>query len=126
VIFGSLLLFPADCVASDHDVTRGFVEGHLHIVSPETVELAGGSQPSVTAETYAAYPLVVLTPDNKKVIATVTADATGCFYLALPPGSYLLDVQDRVAKHVRAKPQKFTVSSKETLQINFEMDTGIR
>ena len=82
--------------------------------------------PTVTAQTYAEYPLVILSQDRKKEIARVTADAKGHYHLALPPGEYILDVQDRLRKHVRAKPQPFTVVSNQTVRVNMDMDTGIR
>lgn len=126
LILACLIAFPADSIASDHEAPNGAVEGHFHIVSPQTVDLADGTLPTVTAETYAAYPLVVLSADGKKEIATVTADAKGNYRLSLPPGEYVLDVKDRVRKHVRAKPQKFTVTADHTVQVNLEMDTGIR
>ena len=78
------------------------------------------------AETYAEYPLVVLSEDGKKEIARVTADGDGNYRVALPPGTYILDVQNRVRKHVRAKPQSFTVVSKQTVRVDIDMDTGIR
>jgi hypothetical protein len=36
------------------------------------------------------------------------------------------DVQDRARKHVRAKPQRFTVVSKQTVHVDMDIDTGIR
>lgn len=102
------------------------VEGNLHIYSPKTVELADSTAATVTAETYAEYPLVVLSHDQKKTIKTVTADGKGRYRLALPPGSYVLDVQDRLRKHVRAKPQPFTVTADQTVHLDMDMDTGIR
>jgi hypothetical protein len=105
---------------------KGFLEGQLHIYSPKTAELADGNAPTVTAGTYAEYPLVVLTQDTKNQIAIVKANEKGHYRVALPPGVYLLDVQDRARKHVRAKPQPFTVAPNQTVQVNMEMDTGIR
>src|SRR2546430_5367741 len=51
----------------------GFVEGHLKIISPREVELANGTPASITAESYAEYPLIILSRDEKKEIARVTA-----------------------------------------------------
>ncbi|MFL6545461.1 MAG: hypothetical protein ACJ8LM_09825, partial [Candidatus Udaeobacter sp.] len=76
----------------------GFVEGHLKIISPREVELANGTPASITAESYAEYPLIILSRDEKKEIARVTADANGNYRLALPPGDYILDVQGRPPK----------------------------
>jgi len=112
--------------AAAQAVAPGVLQGQLHIVSSKTVDLANGNVPSFTAETYAEYPLVVLSQDGKKEIAKVTADRSGHYRLVLPPGVYVLDVQDRERKHVRAKPQKFEVVSNRTVRIDMEMDTGIR
>lgn len=90
------------------------------------MKLADEDVPAITAETFAEYPLVVLTPDRKKEIARFAADAKGKYCIALPPGAYVLDVQDRLRKHVRAKPQPFTVVSNQTVRVNMDMDTGIR
>ena len=105
----------------------GFVEGHLKIISPREVELANGTPASITAESYAEYPLIILSRDEKKEIARVTADANGNYRLALPPGDYILDVQGRLPKgHVRAKPQRFTVTSNQIVRVDMDIDTGIR
>ena len=126
LIAGCLFLISVGCTASDNAVSSGFLEGHLRIVSPKTVELADGNAPTVTAETYAEYPLIILSQHGKKEIARVTADRNGNYRIALPPGDYILDVQDRTRKHVRAKPQLFTVVSNQTVRVDMDIDTGIR
>jgi hypothetical protein len=126
LLVGCLFLSPLGCLASDHILQPGTLQGQLHIVSPKTVELADGTAPAATAATYAEYPLVVLSQDGKKKIAKVTADGSGHYQLALPPGVYVLDVQDRARKHVRAKPQEFKVVSNQTVHVDVDMDTGIR
>src|SRR5437762_13640813 len=96
----------------------GFVEGHLKIISPREVELANGTPASITAGNYAEYPLIILSQDGKKEIARITADGNGNYRIALPPGDYILDAQGRPPKgHVRAKPQRFTVTSNQIAQI---------
>jgi len=104
----------------------GFVEGHLKILSPREVELADGNAPAITAENYAQYPLIILSPGRKKEIARVTADGNGNFRTALPPGDHVLDVQGRARGHVRAKPQRFTVVSNHTVRVDMDIDTGVR
>lgn len=79
-------------------------------------------------QTYAEYPLIIFSKDGKKEkeIARVTADGNGNYRVALPPGAYILDVQDRGRKHIRAKPQRFTVVSNQTVRVDMDVDTGIR
>ncbi len=104
----------------------GVVEGHLKIVSLKEVELADGESPALTVETYSEYPLIVRNHAGELEIARVTADANGNYRVALPPGDYVLDVQGREPKRVRAKPQLFTIVSDQTVRVDLEIDTGIR
>jgi hypothetical protein len=105
---------------------QGFMEGHLKIVSPRVVEPSDNMpRVGVAPESYAKYPLIVLSHDGKKEIAHVTADETGSYRVALPPGAYILDVQDRVAKGIRAKPQSFTVVSGQTVHVEMSIFAGL-
>ncbi len=78
--------------------------------------------PAETAENYADYPLLILTQDGQKEIVRVTADGDGNYRVALAPGHYVLDVQGRVRRHVRAKPQPFTIVSNQTVRIDMHID----
>ena len=98
----------------------------LKIFSMETAKPADGSAQTVTQQTYQEYPLVVLSQNGKRQVAMITADAQGNFRANLAPGTYVLDIQDRVRKHARAKPVTFTVVSGQSVRVNIEMDTGIR
>ena len=105
---------------------QGFVEGHLKIISSREVELADQTPSEGTALNYADYPLVILSRDSKNEIARITADENGNYRVALPPGDYLLDVQDRRRRHVRATPQTFTVVANQIVHVDMNVDTGIR
>jgi hypothetical protein len=104
----------------------GFLAGHLRIISGKEVELADGNAPAITAENYAQHPLIIFSHGGKKEIARVTADGKGNYRTALPPGDYILDVQGRARGHVRAKPQRFTVVSNQTVRVDMDIDTGVR
>ena len=119
-----LLLFAA--AVSIDAAPSGFLEGHLKIFSHKEVELAEETQSKATTGNYLDYPLIVLSGDGKKEIAHVAADENGNYRVALPPGDYVLDVQDGRRRHVRATPQPFTVSSNQTVHVDMTIDTGIR
>ena len=103
------------------------MEGHLKIVSPRAVEPSDEMpRPAVAPETYAKYPMIILSQDGKKEIAHVTPDENGNYHVALLPGAYILDLQDRVAKRIRAKPQPFTVVSDQTVRVDMNIFTGFR
>jgi hypothetical protein len=125
LILGYVILVPVGCMAADN-VAAGFLEGHLRILALKDVELAEGNPPKFSGGNYAEYPLIILSEDQKTEIARITADANGNFRVSLPSGNYVLDVQDRKRRHVRATPQRFTVVSNQTVHIDLDIDTGIR
>jgi hypothetical protein len=53
-------------------------------------------------------------------------DESGNYRVALTPGAYILDVQDRAAKRIYSNPQPFTVVSNQTVSVDMDIDTGIR
>jgi hypothetical protein len=120
----TFLLLPASGLVNA--APQGFVEGHLKIISLKEVELAQGNPPKFSAGNYADYPLIILSQDGKKEIASVTANGDGNHRVALPPGDYVLDVKGRRPGGVRAKPHPFTVISNQTVRVDMDIDTGVR
>jgi hypothetical protein len=104
----------------------GFLEGHLKIISPKEVELADETASKMVAGNYIDYPLVILSRDKQTEVAHVTADEHGNYRMALPPGDYVLDVQNRRRHHVRATPQPFTIAANHTVRVDMAIDTGVR
>ena len=123
LIGAATCLILAGTAASDA-VPPGFLEGNLKVVSPRAVE-PSDAMPRPAFGTNAKYPLIILSQDGEKQIARVTPDESGHYRVALPPGAYVLDVQDRVAKRVRAKPQPFTVVSNQTVRVDMSIFTGL-
>ena len=107
--------------ASIEAAAQGFMEGHLKIVSMRAVEPDEMPTPAVAPETYAEYPLIILSREDKKEVARVTADKSGDYHVALTPGAYILDVQDRAAKRIYANPQPFTVVSNQTVRVDLRI-----
>jgi len=106
---------------------QGFMEGHLKIVVIRAVEADDMPQPA--PETYAEYPLVVLNQDGKREIARLTADKSGNYRVALPPGAYILALQERsaeerAAERIHANPQPFTVVSNQTVRVDMSILIG--
>ena len=106
---------------------QGFVEGRIKVIFGMAV---GESDEMPRAEgapkSYAQYPLIVLSQEEKKEIARVTVDQSGNYRVALPPGAYILDVEGRVAKRLRARPQEFTVTSNQTVRVDMSIIIGFR
>jgi hypothetical protein len=114
-------------IAPSNAEQTGFIEGHLKIISPREVEPSDAMpRQTVTAERYAEYPLIILSQDGQKEIARVTADGNGNYRAALPAGNYILDVQDRTAKRLRARPQPFSIVSNQTVHVDMNVIIGFR
>ena len=112
--------------ASIEAAAPGFLEGHLKIISSKEVELADETPSEMTAENYPDYPLVILSREKQTEVAHVTADERGNYRISLPPGDYVLDVQNRKRRHVRATPQPFTIVANQTVRVDMAIDTGVR
>jgi hypothetical protein len=107
-------------------LAQGFLEGHLKIVW-----MSGGAlsdempRSTVAPETYANYPLIVLSQEGKKEVVRVTADQSGNYRIALTPGAYIIDVQGRAAKRISASPQPFTIISNQTVHVDLSIFIGL-
>jgi hypothetical protein len=111
-------------IGSVEAAPQGFIEGHLKIVFSRPVEPDEMPSPEVAPESYAEYPLVILSREEKKEIARLTADANGNYRAALPPGDYILDVQKRPANRIQANPQPFTIAPNQTVHVDMTVLVG--
>jgi len=107
---------------------KGFLEGHLKIVSRRPVQLddenTAPETPTMAAGNYADYPLVVITKRERKEIARIIADKGGNYRVELAAGDYILDVEGRVARRLHVKAQPFTIVPNETVHVDMTIDTG--
>src|SRR4029453_3739377 len=85
------IFLPLPGRASVKAAPQGLMEGHLKIVVIRAVEPDNIPPP----ENYSEYPLIILTQEGKREIARLTADKSGNYRVALPPGAYILAVQER-------------------------------
>ena len=125
LVWPCLFVVAIGCLASDN-AAPGFIEGRLRILASQDVELAEGNPPKFSGGNYADYPLLILSRDGNKEIARVTADEHGNYRVALSPGNYIIDIQDRRSRHVRVKPQPFTIVSNQTVHVDMNIDPGVR
>lgn len=123
LVFGIFLLpFSTTLNAAE----QGFLEGHLKIIFGMAARPSDDMPRQENApESYAEYPLVVLSQENNKEIARVTADGQGNYRVPLTPGNYVLDVLDRVRKRVRTRPQPFTVVSNQIARVDMNVVIGL-
>src|SRR5215831_1583855 len=111
--------------ASSKAEPQGFMEGHLKIVVISPVEADNIPRP----ESYAEYPLIILSQDGKREIARLTADKSGNYRVALPPGTYILTVKQRPAEEsagerIHANPQSFAIIPNQTVRVDMSIFIG--
>src|SRR5438094_8695858 len=123
LICAATCLILAGTAVSDA-VRPGFLEGYLKVISHRAVE-PSDAMPRPAFGTNAKYPLIILSQDGEKEIARVTPDESGHYRVALPPSAYVLDVQHRVAKRVRTKPQPFTIVSNQKVRVDMNILAGL-
>ena len=113
--------------ASVKAAAEGFMDGHLKVVVIRAVE--PDNMPQSAPDTYAEYPLIILSQDGKREIARLTADKSGNYRAALPPGAYILAVQERpaeerAAERIHATRQPFTVVPNQTVRVDMTILIG--
>ena len=123
VVAGLFLMIAA---ASANGAPQGALEGHLKIVFPWAAEPSDEMpRPEVGPKNYPDYALLILDAKDKKQVARVTPDKNGAYRVPLPPGAYILDVEGRAAKHLRASPREFTIVSNETVHVDTIIMIGL-
>src|SRR5205823_8036982 len=123
LIVGCIFLALAGNATSSDALPSGVMEGHLKILSSKPVDVGDENAATVTPGNYPNYPL---SGDRQKEIARMTADENGNYRVALPPGAYVPDLEGRTQGHtrghIRAKPQRFTVASDQTVRVDVTID----
>jgi hypothetical protein len=104
---------------------QGFIEGHLKIIVIRAVEPDNMPSP----ENYAEYPLIIPTQEGRREVARLTADKSGNYRVALPPGAYILALQERsgeerAAERIHANQQPFTVIPHQTVRVDMRIFIG--
>ena len=117
-ITGFVFLALANSMVTSDPARQGSVEAHVKIFPLSEVNLAddANAAKAETAQPYSEYPLIIRSRGGEKEIARVT----------LPPGDYVLDVEGRAQKRVRATPRPFTVVANQTVRVDMDIDRGIR
>jgi len=125
-IIGFLMLLIA-CQPSTPEIKeKGTLEGTIHIGPICPVErIPPDPQCKPSPETFAAWPISIYTPDNKKT-ATVVPDADGHFVLQLPAGTYIIDLEKHQPIGGNNLPATIKISSGKTTTFDVDIDTGIR
>lgn len=127
IVFLTGLLFISACDKQKTHET-GFLEGVISIgpICPvESVPPDPGCLP--TAETYKAYPVIIMTSDGRRKIAQINPALDGSFTIELVTGNYLVILEDGQNKFGSSNlPVEVSITPQDKTLLNINIDTGIR
>jgi len=106
----------------------GLLEGKISIGPICPVEtVPPGPECLPTAETYKAYPVSILTLDQRLKVTQITPALDGTFSIELDEGSYFIVLEEDQNSIGRSNlPLEVIINPQEKTVINIDIDTGIR
>lgn len=122
----TLLLFLCVASCSQSQGPTGTLQGHVTIGPLVPVVREGEDQPTPLPEVYTARQIVIFSSDMRKEIIRATIDAQGNYRCTLPEGEYIIDINHLGIDHAAGFPRTITIKAGEVLNIEVDIDTGIR
>ncbi len=112
-------------VVPTNNTLSGVLTGRVNIGPLQPVQRVG-PPPTTPPQVYAARTIDVFLADGKTRVANVRIDSDGTFRIALPPGTYVVALARSGIDRARELPKTITVESGKTIQLDIDIDTGIR
>ena len=106
-------------------VAPGTIEGKVTIGPITPVERPGVTTP-VPCEVYEARKIMIYNKNGDKLIRQVDIDCEGNYQTELNPGIYTVDINRIGIDHSADVPQKMEIKPGETINLDIDIDTGIR
>ena len=117
----TLLILGCSSVPSEPGVLIGEVT-----IGPLVPVERPGVKYDIPCEVYEARKVVVYDKDHKKLVKKVDIDCNGHYQVELTPGFYVIDINRIGIDHSYEVPIKVEIKSGETMQLDIDIDTGIR
>lgn len=122
VITTIFLLLPG---CSSETLERGILEGNITIGPLVPVERPGVKY-EIPCEVYVARKVMVYDKNYKKLVIQVDIDCDGYYRVELEPGMYVIDINRTGIDHSSEVPTKVEIKPAENIQLDIDIDTGIR
>lgn len=103
----------------------GLIKGKVSVGPICPVERPGVPCP-VPPEAYTSREVILYAANGTTAIKRMHFAADGTYHFEVPAGIYVLDIPRQGIGGSSDLPKTLTVSSDETLEVNFSIDTGIR
>lgn len=115
----------AACAGVSQTMT-GELVGHVTIGPLLPVERADVPTPTPAPEVYAAWQVLIYAADRSRLVARLALDAQGNYQVALPPGSYIVEMEGQGLNRGANLPQVVLITAAQTTRLDLSVDTGIR
>ena len=109
------------------DVTQepGVLRGKVTIGPLVPVERPGVEY-EIPCEVYEVRKIMIYDKNHNKLVKQVDIDCGGSYRTELEPGFYVVDINRIGIDHSPEVPMKIEIKPRETIQLNIDIDTGIR
>ncbi len=115
---------PAAAPASNANV--GYLTGHVSIGPLTPVERVGVPSPTPAPEVYAARSINIFQANGVTLVVNVKINSDGTYRVELPPGDYVAALARSGIDRARGLPKPITIEIGKTVQVDVDIDTGIR
>jgi len=122
--FISLLVLLFACQVAP--APEGILKGHVSIGPLQPVIREGVPEPTPNPEMYAAREIVIFDQRGRKEIARASIDAAGYYEIALPAGTYVVDINHSGIDFAKGLPAQVEIRPNEVAYLDIAIDTGIR
>jgi len=105
----------------------GTLAGRVTIgpLSPGPVR-AGVTPPPIPPEVYTSRTIQIFAADGTALVTNVKINSDGTYSVALPSGNYVVNLARNGIDRARGLPKTITIESGKTVQLDIDVDTGIR
>ena len=104
----------------------GVLEGRVTIGPLVPVEREGVPTPTVPPETYTSRSLNIYEADGATLVTNVPFKGDGTYRVELAPGTYVVKLARSGLDRASSLPQTIAIRAGETVQLDIDIDTGIR
>lgn len=118
----SVLLFACQVAPAP----EGILKGHVSIGPLQPAIREGVPEPTPNPEMYAARQIVIFDQRGRKEIARASINAAGDYEIALPAGTYVVDINYSGIDFAKGLPAQVEIRPNEVTYLDIAIDTGIR
>jgi hypothetical protein len=105
----------------------GILHGKVTVGPLQPVERAGVPSPTPPPEVFTSRSINIFQSDGKTLVANAHFSPDGTYRVNLPPGTYIIDIPHNGGLgSAKGLPKTITIDSNQTVELDIDIDTGIR